>query len=636
MAFKGYLKQSTAVDVMVGPFVDDTDGKTAETGLTIAQADVRLSKNGANMAQKNEATTLTHDEIGIYLCKLDATDTATLGLLTLDILESGALSVSHSYMVINAHWWDTMCSTDYLHVDVKQIEGADPTDTIRDSVVDDATRLDASSLNAVEGKLDTVDGIVDNILIDTAVIGALGAGLTAVPWNSAWDTEVQSECADALTAYDPPTKTEMDTAHALLATPANVATELATYDGPTKTEMDTAHALLATEAKQDVIDGIVDNILIDTAVIGALGAGLTAIPWNAAWDTEVESEVNDALVALNLDHLCKQATVGADMTAEVVDNSILSRIIGSGDTSTFDPTTDALQDIRDKLTDIEADTQAIETDTNELQGDWTDAGRLDAILDLILADTGELQTDWADAGRLDALIDLILADTGELQTDWADGGRLDLILDAAGGAGDPWITALPGAYGAGTAGKIIGDNINAPIGTVDTVVDGIQTDLSNVTDGLGALKALIDAIPTTAMRGTDNVVLAGPTKAEMDTAHALLATEAKQDIIDTILDKLDSALELDGAVYRYTTNALEQAPGGASAASIADAVWNEAYTGHESANTFGRIVSAIMGEWEITGNQLICKGLGDTVLFTYNLSQDGNPTEFNPDKRDPV
>ena len=49
MAFCGYLKQSTAVDVILGPFVDEDDGKTAETGLTIAQADVRLSKNGANM-----------------------------------------------------------------------------------------------------------------------------------------------------------------------------------------------------------------------------------------------------------------------------------------------------------------------------------------------------------------------------------------------------------------------------------------------------------------------------------------------------------------------------------------------------------------------------------------------------------
>jgi hypothetical protein len=41
-------------------------------------------------------------------------------------------------------------------------------------------------------------------------------------------------------------------------------TALTDYDPPTKAEMDTAHALLATVAKQDVIDGIVDNILVDT------------------------------------------------------------------------------------------------------------------------------------------------------------------------------------------------------------------------------------------------------------------------------------------------------------------------------------------------------------------------------------
>lgn len=41
---------------------------------------------------------------------------------------------------------------------------------------------------------------IDDILTDTAVIGAAGAGLTAVPWNAAWDAEVQSEVVDALTA----------------------------------------------------------------------------------------------------------------------------------------------------------------------------------------------------------------------------------------------------------------------------------------------------------------------------------------------------------------------------------------------------------------------------------------------------
>ena len=58
------LKQSTAATIKFGPFVDDTDGKTAETGLTIAQADIRLSKNGGDFAQTNNsegATTMRTD-----------------------------------------------------------------------------------------------------------------------------------------------------------------------------------------------------------------------------------------------------------------------------------------------------------------------------------------------------------------------------------------------------------------------------------------------------------------------------------------------------------------------------------------------------------------------------------------------
>ena len=72
----------------------------------------------------------------------------------------------------------------------------------------------------------------------------------------------------------------------------------------------------------------------------------------------------------------------------------------------------------------------------------------------------------------------ILADTNELQTDWANGGRLDLILDSAASAGDPWATALPGAYGAGTAGEIIGDWKNA--GRLDAILDSILVDTAEI------------------------------------------------------------------------------------------------------------------------------------------------------------
>ena len=43
--------------------------------------------------------------------------------------------------------------------------------------------------------------------------------------------------------------------------------------------------------------------------------------------------------------------------------------------------------------------------------------------------------------------------------------------------------------------------VKADVGTVDTVVDGIQTDLSNATDGLGAIKTAVDAVGSPAMVG---------------------------------------------------------------------------------------------------------------------------------------
>lgn len=93
------------------------------------------------------------------------------------------------------------------------------------------------------------------------------------------------------------------------------------------------------------------NILLDPAIIYTQtlnGSTLTAVPWNASWDAEVQSEVDDAIVANNLDHLCKTATASEDMTTEVVDNTILSRILANGDTSAFVPSTDGLQPIRDE------------------------------------------------------------------------------------------------------------------------------------------------------------------------------------------------------------------------------------------------------------------------------------------------
>ena len=119
------LKQSTATDVELRPFVDDTDGKTAETGLTISQADCQLIKNGGAAAQKNDATSATHLAGGHYKVPLNTTDTNTLGRLRLYVNESGALPVWRDFMVLPANTYDSLVGgSDYLDVSAVQIAGS--------------------------------------------------------------------------------------------------------------------------------------------------------------------------------------------------------------------------------------------------------------------------------------------------------------------------------------------------------------------------------------------------------------------------------------------------------------------------------------------------------------------------------
>ncbi len=65
------------------------------------------------------------------------------------------------------------------------------------------------------------------------------------------------------------------------------------------------------------------DIEAQTDDIGAAGAGLTAVPWNAAWDAEVQSEVDDAIVARFLDKLVLlSGTADSGSTTTMVDAAL--------------------------------------------------------------------------------------------------------------------------------------------------------------------------------------------------------------------------------------------------------------------------------------------------------------------------
>lgn len=100
------LRQSTAVDVLIGPFLDLTDGATAETGESPT---VKLSKNGQALAAKSDVTTPVHDADGYYNCEFDATDTNTVGTLVLSVAKSAnALPVRHEFQVVEEAVYDAI------------------------------------------------------------------------------------------------------------------------------------------------------------------------------------------------------------------------------------------------------------------------------------------------------------------------------------------------------------------------------------------------------------------------------------------------------------------------------------------------------------------------------------------------
>ena len=175
MSFLGFLRQSTAVDVRIGPFVDSTDGDTEETALTIANTDTRLSKNGQTAVARNDATSCAHDADGNYNCEFDATDTNTVGGLELFVHVAGALAVKHTWMVLEEAVYDRDFASGATGVDADWTNTG-RLDTLLDAIPTTAMRgtdSAATAANLATAQLD-LDTITD---ADGVVLGAAGVDL---------------------------------------------------------------------------------------------------------------------------------------------------------------------------------------------------------------------------------------------------------------------------------------------------------------------------------------------------------------------------------------------------------------------------------------------------------------------------
>lgn len=232
---------------------------------------------------------------------------------------------------------------------------------------------------------------------------------------------------------------------------------------------------------------------------------------------------------------------------------------------------------------------------------------------------------------------------------------LNSSLQVATTASDPWSTALPGSYGAGTAGKIIGDNLNATVSSrsshtaadvwaagtrtltaldedsttldLDATTIGTATNVTTVngiaasaitaaaiaTDAIGAAEIAADAIGAAEVANAtiDAATFAsGAIDATAIATDAVGAAEIATDAIGAAeiaaaAITSSEAANLDAAVSSRLASASITLSGGAvtvgtnndktgytlTAAGI-DLIWDEAQSGHTTAGTFGKYLDA--------------------------------------------
>lgn len=153
------LRQSTASqEIPLGPFVDALDGDAEETGLSIANTDIKLWKSGATTLANKNSGGATHISNGIYYAVLDATDTDTLGPMAVFVHVSGALAVRVACMVLSANVYDALvAASDKLDANVEEWKGA----TAPAMTGDAFARLGAPAGASIAADLAAIDDAVD-------------------------------------------------------------------------------------------------------------------------------------------------------------------------------------------------------------------------------------------------------------------------------------------------------------------------------------------------------------------------------------------------------------------------------------------------------------------------------------------
>lgn len=529
-----WLKQSTAATIKLGPFLDSVDGVTAETGLTISQSDIRLSKNGGDIAQTNNAAGATHDELGYYDVPLDTTDTGTLGRLRVAVSETGALPVWMDFIVVPANTYDTLVlGTDALNADVDEIASAAITtdgSVPHLGIIDQGTAQSATSTTLV---LRAASAFANSELVGARIV--ITGGTTGVGQSEIISANTLSNDTVSVSWTTTPTGTITYKIFSAASSP-DVATILAKL--PSKSYL-TGTNNSDGDIQADEMTGLED---IDAA-------------YNASTDFKGAIETIDSTadaVKVKTDFL-PSATAGAANGLVIAGTNAPIVFTGSGDAFS-----------------------AISTGGNGrgiyAKGNGSGSGNRN--------EGGSLGHGQYNLGG---------SSSGSGQANHAQAGDSGM-----------WILGVGVGSGMLIDGGASGDDILLAASEIPTfIIPSVSGSVASVTGNVAG-----NVNGSVAGNVSGNVVGSVGSVASVANIQSGLATSSTQNTMATQLANIYTGFELDASVYRLTTNALEQAPtgGGATAADVADAVWDELKSDHSVPDSYGDFLDDEITSIVATGN----------------------------------
>lgn len=674
------IKIGTAFAHPFGPFVSSTDGYTIVSALGIGTTNIRINSNGAAAwVSKSTATTPAYQELGYYLFTFTSTDFATQGHHRVAVSmtsASGALPV-----------WEDFWASETSELAVALTSGARSTaiDLIWDEAVSGhtvagsaggnlqsattAAVLAAAGVNAVTTAIwaealasHTTAGGAGKKLSDLAMSTDMGTALTNITTIDGIVDAIQAKTTN------------------LPATPASSTGFL----GTTGTRDAVWNAVRATYAtagtfgevteSSDLVDDIWDEALAGHATTATAGERLTAAAAASGLGT---TGVRDAVWGAVRSSYATTGTFGdlansSDMATALANITTIDGIVDTIVAKTTNlPATPASStsflnwamstDMGTALTNITA-IQAKTTNLPATPASSTDAMRLaSTAIDLIWDESlaghattntagerlsaasaaaglgttavrdavwGAARATYASTGTFGELIDALWDEpiAGHLAA-----GSVGNALNAAGSAGDPWATAIPGAYTTAQAGGLLPNKLDAiqakttnlpstPASSTSILTWAMSTDMGTALTNIAAIQAKTTNLPAAPASSTQ--ILNWAMSTDMGTALTNITT------IDGIVDAIQAKTTNLPATPASSTGFTGLMPS-TGTTSIGDAVWSAVNESTQSyADQVRNIRAALVGEAAGGGTASITfRDAADSInRLTFTATTDGNRT----------